>query len=277
MAGKAIRLCKVCRSRPWFWRLESEVIHAREAKPVPCRVDDFAVQLAGHGMRAWGQRVPSGRIASEANEASSLCEGTSGRACVTLTRFNKAFMATTKAKRHVLFIHGAGAGAHEADSKLAASLQSGLGNDWEVVCPKLPEKRPDYPLWAAQIARACAKWKDPVFFVGHSFGGSMLLKYLSEEPAKASTAGIFIISAPYWGRGGWSGEDFELKNDFASKLPKQAPIFLYQGRDDNEVPFAHLGLYREKLPQARVRELVGRDHQLNDDLSETAQDMRGLA
>jgi hypothetical protein len=35
-------------------------------------------------------------------------------------------------------------------------------------------------------------------------------------------------------------------------------------------------LYRQKLPQARARELVGRDHQLNDDLSEAARDMLGL-
>jgi predicted alpha/beta hydrolase family esterase len=185
-------------------------------------------------------------------------------------------MAKTKAKRHVLFIHGAGEGAHEADSKLAASLQSGLGPDWDVVCPKLPEKRPEYPLWAAQIARACAKLDEPVFFVGHSFGGSLLLKYLSERPAGPSAAGIFVVAAPYWGSGGWSGEEFELKQDFASKLP-HAPVFLYQGRDDNEVPFAHLALYREKLPRAQVRELAGRDHQLNDDLSETARDMLQLA
>jgi hypothetical protein len=37
------------------------------------------------------------------------------------------------------------------------------------------------------------------------------------------------------------------------------------GSDDPEVPFAHLALYHQKLPQARVRELAGRDHQLDDD------------
>jgi hypothetical protein len=42
------------------------------------------------------------------------------------------------------------------------------------------------------------------------------------------------------------------------------------------VPFAHLALYRQKLPQARVRELVGRGHQLDDDLSEVARDLLGL-
>jgi predicted alpha/beta hydrolase family esterase len=179
-------------------------------------------------------------------------------------------------KKHVLFIHGAGAGAHEADSKLAASLQSELGGGWEVVCPKLPEERPEYPLWKAEITRACARWSGGVYFVGHSFGGSLLLKYLSEEPTPPPASGVFIIAAPYWGSEGWSGDEFALSEDFASKLPRQAPVVLYHGREDSVVPFAHLALYRQKLPQARVRELVGRGHQLDDDLSEVAHDLLGL-
>jgi uncharacterized protein len=40
------------------------------------------------------------------------------------------------------------------------------------------------------------------------------------------------------------------------------------------VPFAHLALYAEKLPQAAVRELDGRGRQLNNDLSEVADDIK---
>jgi serine hydrolase len=179
-------------------------------------------------------------------------------------------------KRHVSFIHGAGAGAHAADSKLAASLQTELGADWEVACPAMPEERPEYPLWKAEIARACAHLKHRAFFVGHSFGGSLLLKYLSEEPTLPPTAGVFLIAAPYWGPGGWSGDEYALNELRASKLPGQVPVFLYHGSDDSVVPVDHLALYRQKLPQARLRELVGRDHQLNDDLTETARDILGL-
>jgi predicted alpha/beta hydrolase family esterase len=185
-------------------------------------------------------------------------------------------MGETKLKRQVLFVHGAGGGAHEADSKLTASLQAELGAAWSVACPKMPEKRPEYPLWRAKLARACARSTAADVFVGHSFGGSLLLKYLSEEPTPPPAAGIFIIAAPYWGAGGWSSDEFALSEDFASKLPKQVRVFLYHGRDDSEVPFAHLALYRQKLPQAHVRELAGRNHQLNDDLSETARDILAL-
>jgi uncharacterized protein len=62
-----------------------------------------------------------------------------------------------------------------------------------------------------------------------------------------------------------------------SKLPKSAGIFLYHSRDDETVPFEHLELYARMLPQATVRKLEGRGHQLNNDLSEIAEDIKTLS
>ena len=53
-------------------------------------------------------------------------------------------------------------------------------------------------------------------------------------------------------------------------------MFFYHSRDDEWVPFAHLALCAEKVPQARVRAFEGRGHQFDDDLSEVAQDIEGL-
>jgi hypothetical protein len=39
---------------------------------------------------------------------------------------------------------------------------------------------------------------------------------------------------------------------------------------------AHVDLYKKSIPHAQVRKLEGRDHQLNDDLSEVAADIRRL-
>ncbi len=33
---------------------------------------------------------------------------------------------------------------------------------------------------------------------GHSFGASMLLKFLSENKVKQKVDGIFLIAAPFW-------------------------------------------------------------------------------
>jgi hypothetical protein len=38
----------------------------------------------------------------------------------------------------------------------------------------------------------------------------------------------------------------------------------------------HVDLYAKAIPQARVRRLKSRDHQLNNDLSEIAEDIRRM-
>jgi predicted alpha/beta hydrolase family esterase len=180
----------------------------------------------------------------------------------------------------ILFIQGGGGEAHKEDEKLVASLRNALGAEYEVRYPKMPkESEPDYRRWTPQIGKEMAAVTRGLILVGHSLGGSFLLKYLSEKKIETHVAGLFLIATPYWGDGGWRYEGYEavaLPQDFASKLPKRAPIFFYHSNDDEIVPSAHLALYEEKLPHATIRVLDGRGHQLNNDLSEVAADIRSL-
>ncbi|MBK8902696.1 MAG: alpha/beta fold hydrolase [Anaerolineaceae bacterium] len=184
-------------------------------------------------------------------------------------------------KKQVLFIQGAGAGAYDEDEKLVESLRSALGDVYEVLYPQMPdESDPDYESWKGQIKKELAGLEGEVILIGHSLGGSFLLKYLAEEKVERTVVGIFLIATPYWGGDGWQYEGYEqitLPEGFASKLPRGAPIFLFHSRDDEIVPFAHLALYAEKLPQATVREFDGCGHQFNNDLSEVAEDIKGLS
>ncbi len=180
-------------------------------------------------------------------------------------------------KRSVLIIHGGGQGAYEEDKKLAASLRELLGAAYDVRYPEMPgADSPEYGAWKEQIARELAALDGEVVLVGHSLGGSILLKYLSEEKEERPVAGIFLVAPPYWGEEDWEVGEYALREDFASKLPKELPIFFYHSRDDEWVPFAHLALYKAKLPQATIREFDGRGHQLDDELSEVALDFKRL-
>jgi hypothetical protein len=49
---------------------------------------------------------------------------------------------------------------------------------------------------------------------------------------------------------------------------------VFHGLQDKTVPPSHAGLYGLAIPWARVRQLPGLDHQLNDDLSEVAEAVR---
>lgn len=169
-------------------------------------------------------------------------------------------MTTTR----IVFIHGAGEGARADDEALVSSLSESLG--YEVVYPELPnEDEPDPDTWGSIIRSHL-----PAVVVAHSVGASIAAKY-----SEGATA-LFLIAAPYWGGEGWHYEGWE---DLA--LPEGAafdmPVFLYQGRDDEVVPFTHLALWSAAIPSAVVREIDGADHQLGGDLSVVADDIRSLS
>jgi predicted alpha/beta hydrolase family esterase len=179
--------------------------------------------------------------------------------------------------KQVLFIQGAGEGAYKEDEKLAASLQEALGTDYHVLYPQMPgEETPEDMVWMTQISKELASLDGDIILVGHSAGAGILLQYLLKENVAKPIAGIFLIAIPYWGPEDEEDEEYTLHEGFASELPKGVPIFLYHSRDDEVVPFAHLAIYAEKIPQATVREFDGRGHQFNNDLSEVAADIKSL-
>ena len=180
-------------------------------------------------------------------------------------------------RKRVLFVHGGGQGAYEEDKKLAANLRDTLGTSYDVRCPKMPnENSPKYEAWKDRIAKELAELDGEVILVGHSLSASILLKYLCEEEVDKPVAGMFLVAPPYWGAEDWEVGEYALREYFASKLPRELPVYFYHSRDDEWVPVAHLALYKAKLPRATLREFDGRGHQLDDDLSEVAQDIESL-
>ena len=177
-------------------------------------------------------------------------------------------------KQQVLFIHGAGGEAHVTAKFLAASLQNALGDDYDVRYPQMPQPaNPKYEAWRDVIVHELSETNNRTILVGHSLGGSILLKVLSETPIEKSVAGLYLIAVPYWGAEDWEVDAFTLDRDFAVRLPAELPIVFYYSRDDAVFPFAHQKLYAQHLPAATFREFTGRDHQFNNDLSAIAHDI----
>jgi uncharacterized protein len=181
------------------------------------------------------------------------------------------------AAQPVLFIQGAG-DMHEPEGSavLAGYLSRELGRGYRVFAPEMPDAdNPMYRPWRDAIERELAAIDGAVILVGHSFGGSVLLKYLAEGSTTTPIAGIFLVSMPWWGPEGWHWDELDLPPDFASRLP-QAPLFLYHSRDDPEAPFAHLGLYADRLPNATSRPITGKEHSFMNGLPEIVDDIRSL-
>lgn len=180
---------------------------------------------------------------------------------------------------HVLFVQGGGAhGTHdEWDSKLVESLAQGLGTDCDVRYPRMPnEADPEYAQWRTAIEKELDELDDDAILIGHSIGGTILVNALAELSADWTPSTVFLIAAPFVGEDGWPSEDIAPMTDIGARLPAHMRVHLYHGSEDETVPFAHAGLYGTAIPRAVVHRLTGRDHQLNNDLSEVAAAIRQL-
>lgn len=181
--------------------------------------------------------------------------------------------------KQVLFIQGGGEDGYQADAPLAASLRVALGNGYRVQYPQVEADETIMEVaeqWLSQIGRQLAAGRDGLILAGHSLGASMLLKYFSENRVKTVIAGMFLAAPPFWnGDRDWV-QPLKLREGFAEQLPKDLPLFLYQCRDDEVVPFDHFTRYQQLLPRAIFRELASGGHQFDNDLSVMAADIRNL-
>lgn len=179
--------------------------------------------------------------------------------------------------KQILFIHGAGDGGYEADKALVASLQAVLGKEYMISFQEMrwDESVPDFG-WTKQIGEKIAKADNDLILLGHSFGASMLLKYLSENVVNKTIEGVFLMATPFWsGKEEWKA-GLKLKTGFAANLPADVPFFLYHCKDDDEVPISHFDQYKQKLTRANFREIKSGGHQLGNDLTLIAENIRSL-
>ena len=178
-------------------------------------------------------------------------------------------------KQHLLFVHSAGnQGPDEGSDRLLAYLRSALDVYCEIHAPRMPDPdNPRYELWKQCILEALRSIEGEVILVGHSLGGSVLLKLLSEEGFERPIKTLFLVATPFWGMKDWEIEEYMLPLDFEAHLPNIAHVYLYHSREDEWVPFSHMAQYAKKLPAAHVRSVSGGEHEFFHGLPALAQDL----
>ena len=153
----------------------------------------------------------------------------------------------------------------KAAARCLAALRAGLGADIRLAAPIMPNPgAPDAAAWEAALGDHLGGQQAPLVLVGHSLGGSLILKYLADHGKPPGLAGVVSIAAPFWGVPGWEFEQWHLPPGFEARLSDLPRIVLYHSRDDDEVPVSHLDRYAEALPQAVVRKVDGRGHMFDD-------------
>jgi predicted alpha/beta hydrolase family esterase len=178
----------------------------------------------------------------------------------------------------VLFIQGGGDGTHdEWDDKLADSLRRELGGSFEVRYPLMPnEDDPTEATWVPVIQQELSSLDSGSVVVGHSVGGTLLLRAVEIEPPVVRLGAIVLLAAPFAGKGGWPGDGFEFTSDLGDRLPADVPVHVFHGLADDTVPPMHADLFARAIPRAQLHPMPERDHQLGNDLREVAELIRTL-
>ena len=159
----------------------------------------------------------------------------------------------------IVFAHGAG--ATPADPPLPA-LRALLGPGYEIEAPDLGP--PDPAAWTAKLKPLLMQ--EGTIFLGHSLGGSQILKGLAELGPMARPRAVVTLAAPLWGMPGWEVPEFALPA-YAPDALAHLPLRMFHSRDDEVVAFDHLTAWKALLPQARLYPVDGQGHQFEGDLS----------
>jgi uncharacterized protein len=182
-------------------------------------------------------------------------------------------------KKEIIFIHSAGPqGSHEGSDDLIHYLRASLGSEYKLYHPAMPDpENPRYIPWKMALQSSMPVGGNKVVLVGHSLGGSVIVKYLSEGLLQVPVSGLFLVGAPYWGTRGWAFDEFIFEHKFETRLPAIDHTYIYHSRNDRWVPFSHSSFYAKKLPGAIVRTVDGDQHEFNFGLPELVNDIKSLS
>ncbi len=179
----------------------------------------------------------------------------------------------------ILFLHSAGPQHEEEGSaRLLKYLKKSLSKYYDIVAPLLPNPEdPDYESWRDTIEAAIAHMEGGIIIIGHSLGGSVLLKYLSEKTFTKKIAAIFLVAVPYWGCDeDWEVPEFMLSPGFSDDLPHVPVMTIFHSKDDQVVPATHAAMYASEIPVATMKLVNGHGHVFWDGLPELVAAVREL-
>jgi len=157
------------------------------------------------------------------------------------------------------------------------NLNDVLGEDYEVVLPKMPNSfNSRYLEWKIWFEKFFPIVRDNVILIGHSLGGSFLAKYLSEEDFSKKIKTTFLVAAPYDIDGDQALVEF-VPPDSLEKLAAQGgEIHLYHSKDDPVVAFFELKKYQDRLPNAKTTIFEDRGHFNQEEFPEIVAEIKKL-
>lgn len=154
-------------------------------------------------------------------------------------------------------------------------LRSELSFEYEVILPIMPNKtNARFEEWKLWIDKLLPFLNDDVILIGHSMGGSFLVKYLSENKFSKKVKAVFLVSAMFdYDDDGYSLQSFSLPEKLDLQTDK---IYLYHSKDDKVVPFVSMSKFKSKFPNATTRTFEDRGHINQETFPELVADIKDV-
>ena len=158
------------------------------------------------------------------------------------------------------------------------NLGEKLGNDFEVIAPKMPgQKNAKYLEWKIWFEKVIPYIENEVVIIGHSLGGIFVAKYLSENNFPKKILATYLIAPPYDDNDSeYSLADFILPKTLEKFEKQGGKIFIYQSQDDTLVTFVNAEKYAKVLPKAEKVVFKDRGHFLQEEFPELIESIKNL-
>ncbi len=127
----------------------------------------------------------------------------------------------------------------------------------------------DYKAWSIWFSKVIPFLRDEVILIGHSLGGSFLLRYLTENKLPVTITQLHLVAPAVDeiecpGMGSFS-TDLDNWNGFKSVITN---IFIWHSTDDDVVPIHHSERLKAKIPDAFFATFTDRGHFIQESFPE---------
>lgn len=155
------------------------------------------------------------------------------------------------------------------------NLQDDLGDNYDVLFPKMPNGlNAKYAEWKIIFEKIVPLLDDGVVFVGHSLGGSFLVKYFSENKYQKSILSLHLAAPAFKGNSLYLLDEFDLEH-LLDNPPQEFPqTIIYHSTDDPIVPFSDTELFKKVIPYCTVETFSDRLHFFDEHFPELVNDIK---
>lgn len=135
---------------------------------------------------------------------------------------------------------------------------------WVILRPQMPnDVNAQYKEWEIYFEKTIPFLKDNIVLIGHSLGGTFLLKYLATHTLPVRIHSVHLVAPSF----GVPRTSFVVNEDI-SRVTDHAPCIIYHSTDDMVVPYSETEAGIQRMPKAQLVTFTDRGHFISETFPE---------